>query len=54
MPLLVLETAMVVMHADTRGRPTSWAHVTDGSQAGWLPVPLHRLTIIDDGEGTGG
>lgn len=47
-PLLVLETSLVVMHADSRGRPTSWAHVTDGTQTGWLPVPLHRLTVVDE------
>lgn len=47
-PLLVLETSAVVMHADTRGRATWWAHVTDGTQTGWLPVPLHRLTVVDE------
>ena len=46
-PLLVIQVDELALYANTT---THWALVTNGSVTGWLPTPIERLTVLDEGE----
>ena len=48
-PLLVVGVDVIrEFPGDPTRPPTLWALVTDGACTGWLPTPLHRLTLLDE------
>lgn len=46
-PLLVIQVDELALYANTT---THWALVTNGSVTGWLPTPIERLTVLDEGD----
>ncbi len=46
-PLLVIQVDELALYANTT---THWALVTNGSATGWLPTPIERLTVLDEGD----
>lgn len=46
-PLLVIQVDELSLYANTTSH---WALVTNGSVTGWLPTPIDRLTVLDEGE----
>lgn len=50
-PLLVVAVDVIrEFRGDPSRPPTHWACVTHGGVTGWLPTPLHRLTLLDEEE----